>query len=132
MGERVGPADRLRSAALWVLNLSWFVPSTLAMTALYATVGSARVDGLTRAYCRAQLALLGNHYRHVVHPDALVERPMLFAANHVNHFDYITLYCATPHYKQGIELETHFRYPIYGRFMKLRGTIPVPEVTRCP
>ena len=34
---------------------------------------------------------------------------------------------ATPHFKQGIELETHFDYPFYGWFMKARGTIPVPK-----
>ncbi|MGB5195256.1 MAG: lysophospholipid acyltransferase family protein, partial [Polyangiales bacterium] len=37
------------------------------------------------------------------------------------------LYTATPHFKQGIELETHFDYPFYGWFMKARGTIPVPK-----
>jgi 1-acyl-sn-glycerol-3-phosphate acyltransferase len=37
------------------------------------------------------------------------------------------MYTATPHFKQGIELETHFEYPFYGWFMKARGTIPVPK-----
>jgi 1-acyl-sn-glycerol-3-phosphate acyltransferase len=39
----------------------------------------------------------------------------------------VALYTATPHFKQGIELESHFDYPFYGWFMKARGTIPVPK-----
>jgi 1-acyl-sn-glycerol-3-phosphate acyltransferase len=35
------------------------------------------------------------------------------------------MYDATPHFKQGLELEKHFEYPVYGWFMKQRGTIPV-------
>jgi 1-acyl-sn-glycerol-3-phosphate acyltransferase len=35
------------------------------------------------------------------------------------------MYCATPHFKQGVELEAHFRYPVYGRYMRSRGTIPI-------
>ena len=49
----------------------------------------------------------------------------MFFQNHVNHLDHCTMYCATPHFKQGVELEEHFRYPIYGRYMRSRGTIPV-------
>ena len=49
----------------------------------------------------------------------------MFFQNHVNHLDHCTAYCATRHFKQGVELEEHFRYPIYGRYMRSRGTIPV-------
>src|SRR4029077_215844 len=35
------------------------------------------------------------------------------------------MYAATPHFKQGVELEDHFRYPVYGAFMRSRGTLPV-------
>jgi len=35
------------------------------------------------------------------------------------------MYCATPHFKQGVELQEHFRYPVYGAYMRKRGTIPV-------
>jgi 1-acyl-sn-glycerol-3-phosphate acyltransferase len=41
--------------------------------------------------------------------------------------DGIGMNTVTPHFKQGIELETHFEYPFYGWFMKARGTIPVPK-----
>jgi 1-acyl-sn-glycerol-3-phosphate acyltransferase len=49
----------------------------------------------------------------------------VFAQNHINLLDHCTCYTSTPHFKQGIELSSHFKVPFYGRFMKQRGTIPV-------
>jgi 1-acyl-sn-glycerol-3-phosphate acyltransferase len=49
----------------------------------------------------------------------------MFAQNHVNLIDHCTVYDGTPHFKQGIELASHFELPFYGWFMKQRGTIPV-------
>jgi 1-acyl-sn-glycerol-3-phosphate acyltransferase len=61
----------------------------------------------------------------VVHERVDPQRAYVFMQNHVNHLDHCTLYCATPHFKQGVELEDHFRYPVYGAYMRRRGTIPV-------
>ena len=65
-------------------------------------------------------------WRSVVHPAVSEDEQYIFAQNHINHFDFVSMYPATRHYKQGLELETHFRYPVYGPFMESRGTIPVP------
>jgi 1-acyl-sn-glycerol-3-phosphate acyltransferase len=53
------------------------------------------------------------------------QRAYMFAHNHTNHYDFIFMHNATPHYKQGLELESHFKIPVYGWFMKARGGIPV-------
>jgi len=39
--------------------------------------------------------------------------------------DHCTVYAATPHFKQGVELASHFEVPFYGWFMRQRGTVPV-------
>ena len=54
----------------------------------------------------------------------------LFAQNHINLLDHVTMYPATPHFKQGIELESHFKIPVYGWFMKQRGTLGVKRGDR--
>jgi 1-acyl-sn-glycerol-3-phosphate acyltransferase len=53
-----------------------------------------------------------------------------FVSNHVNLFDPFVLYCATPQIIRGLELESHFRIPVYGWLMKRFGNVPVPDVNR--
>ena len=113
------------SAALWLAGLAWMLPWVSVIGTLNSWVGPERIDWMTRFYGRAQIALTGSRWRAHVHPDVDPNQPYLFAQNHTNHFDYLYLYPATPHFKQGLELESHFRYPIYGWAMKARGTIPV-------
>ena len=117
--------EKLRSAALWGAGLS-FMGSALGTMALVNTVlPSDRMEWLNRFYCRAQVALAGAKWRCVVHPDVDPSAAYMFCQNHTNHFDHVVLYDATPHFKQGLELEEHFKYPVYGTFMRNRGTIPV-------
>jgi 1-acyl-sn-glycerol-3-phosphate acyltransferase len=104
------------------------VPWTGTMTVLQLMgVHPRSIDGFGRFCSRVQLALTGSKLKIVVHPDVDAHSPYLFVQNHVNHFDFCTMYSSTPHFKQGIELASHFRYPIYGWLMKSRGTIPVRE-----
>jgi 1-acyl-sn-glycerol-3-phosphate acyltransferase len=118
------------STGLWTAGVAWLVPSLGAMTLVYKAVPAHRVNVLGRAYCRVQIALTGSRWRAVVHPDVDPNQPYIFAQNHTNHFDHVLLYNATPHFKQGLELESHFKYPFYGWFMKARGTIPVKKGQR--
>jgi 1-acyl-sn-glycerol-3-phosphate acyltransferase len=118
-------ADHAISAALWTAGLCWLVPvmSTMMVTAMF--VHPSRTEALSRLYCRGQVAATGARWRAVVDERVDPGKPYLFASNHVNLLDHVTMYCATPHFKQGLELESHFRIPVYGWFMRQRGTIPV-------
>jgi 1-acyl-sn-glycerol-3-phosphate acyltransferase len=118
-------ADVCMSGLLWGAGLLWLVPMMSVQMALYRRIDPRRLQWLERLYTRGQLALTGSRWRAVVHPSIDSGRAYVFFQNHVNHLDHCSLYCATPHFKQGIELEEHFRYPIYGQYMKRRGTIPV-------
>ncbi len=119
--------DQLVSAGLWGLGLSFLVPALGSMAAVYQVVPSHRVNILGKLYCKGQIALTGNRWRAVVDPAVDPNRPYIFAQNHTNHFDHVMLYNATPHFKQGLELESHFDIPFYGWFMKARGTVPVKK-----
>ena len=120
-----GSVAKLIAVGLWVLGLLWLVPMLFGMMLLSLVVPPWKTDWLNRLYCRGQLFLTGCKWRTEVHPDVDPNTPYLFAQNHINHFDHVVLYNATPHFKQGLELESHFSYPFYGWFMKSRGTIPV-------
>jgi 1-acyl-sn-glycerol-3-phosphate acyltransferase len=95
------------------------------MMASAAVLPPDRTEWLSRIYCRGQVAMTGARWKAVVDPAVDPARPYLFASNHVNLLDHVTMYCATPHFKQGLELESHFEIPVYGWFMRQRGTIPV-------
>lgn len=117
--------EKAVSVALWAVGVAWIVPVMGALMALQTFRRSDQVEWLNRLYCRGQVALTGSRWRAVVHPDVDPRRQYLFCQNHVNHFDHVTMYRATPHFKQGIELADHFEYPVYGWFMRQRGTIPI-------
>jgi len=117
--------DQITSIALWGAGLAWLVPMMSAQMALMSFFEPKRLEWLARLYTRGQIALTGSKWSAIVHPDIDPERPYLFFQNHTNHLDHCTLYPATPHFKQGVELDEHFSFPVYGWFMKKRGTIPV-------
>ena len=122
--------DRAISAGLWSAGLSWMVPNLVAQTAIFNMVPAHRVNWMGRLYCTGQIALTGSKWRAVVDPKVDPNQPYIFAQNHTNHLDHVMLYNATPHFKQGLELEAHFKYPVYGWYMKARGTIPVKKGQR--
>lgn len=129
-GDRRGDSTTLgevvKSVGTWGLGLSYMVPAMLGFTAAYKALGSHRVDSATRWYIRTQLDLLFVKWRAEVHPAVDPNRQYIFCQNHINHFDHLSMYNSTPHFKQGVELQSHFKYPVYGWFMEARGTVPVP------
>ncbi len=57
-------------------------------------------------------------------------RTCFLVSNHVNLFDPFVLYSTVPQFFRGLELESHFRIPVYGWLMKRFGNVPVPDVAR--
>ena len=45
-------------------------------------------------------------------------RTSIFVSNHVNLFDPFVLYGSVPQFMRGLELESHFRIPVYGWMMR--------------
>lgn len=124
--HELSAVDRLRSAALWGRGLAWLLPWTSSLIALNRTLGADRIQAANRLFCTGMLKTTGAKWKAVVDPAVKDDETYIFAQNHVNHLDFVTMHNATPHFKQGVELESHFRYPFYGWFMSSRGTIAVP------
>jgi 1-acyl-sn-glycerol-3-phosphate acyltransferase len=117
--------DHVASVGLWAAGVSWLVPLMGAQMVCHRVFGPDRIQWLERLYTRGQVLLTGSRWRAVVDPAIDPGRAYMFFQNHTNHLDHCTMYCATRHFKQGVELEEHFRYPVYGAFMRSRGTVPV-------
>lgn len=118
---------RLASLFIWVTAGGFLVFAVSLLTLLYQFVAPDRIQFLERWYCRIQLALTFNRQKYHAHAAIDPQVQYLFIQNHTSHLDFVAMYNATPHFKQGVELESHFDYPFYGWFMKARGTIPVPR-----
>jgi 1-acyl-sn-glycerol-3-phosphate acyltransferase len=125
-----GPLAAPIAVALWWVGLCWMAPMMLTMMLVALVVPPDRTEWLSRLYCRGQVALLLGRWRAVVDPAVDPGATYMFCQNHVNLLDHVTMYPATRHFKQGIELASHFRIPVYGWFMKQRGTIGVARGDR--
>ena len=125
-----GPLAYAMSGVLWGLGLGWLGTMMGVQMALYRWIPPERLQPLERLYTRGQIALTGSRWRAVVDPAVDPKRPYLFFQNHTNHLDHCAMYRATPHFKQGVELVDHFRYPVYGQYMRSRGTIAVERTRR--
>jgi 1-acyl-sn-glycerol-3-phosphate acyltransferase len=117
--------DRGVSAGLWAVNATWLATILGTIMVAQSFRRSDQLEWLNRLYCAGHMRLTGSRWRAFVDPSVDPNAVYMFCQNHVNHFDHCTMYNATPHFKQGLELESHFRIPFYGWFMKQRGTIPV-------
>jgi len=118
----------LRSVVLWTVSVLHFcvvVPLVLLVARL---IGWRRANPLLRLGCRNIIRFAGA--RLVTHvPEGFEATPptCFFASNHVNIFDPFVLYAALPRGFRGIELESHFKIPVYGWLMKNFGNVPVPD-----
>jgi 1-acyl-sn-glycerol-3-phosphate acyltransferase len=118
--------NRIASGIIWVLAGGFLLFALSFLTILYQFVKPDHIQFVERLYCKLQLALTFNRQTHHVHAGVDPDTQYIFIQNHTSLLDHIGMNTATPHFKQGVELETHFDYPFYGWFMKARGTIPVP------
>ncbi len=120
--------DRALSLLSWGTSATWLTGWTSVLTPLNYAIGgwTLPVQRLSQFFSRGMVASTFSRWNAWVHPEVRDDEQYIFVQNHVNHFDFITMYPATPHYKQGLELETHFKYPVYGWFMRSRGTVTVP------
>lgn len=117
----------IRSTFLWTLGVLHFVPVCTLLVILGAFVDPRHFDPLLRLFVRNQVRLTGA--RLVVHRAKRFdpERTCVFLGNHVNVFDPFVAYSAIPQFFRGLELESHFRVPVYGWLMNRFGNVPVPD-----
>jgi len=123
--EPRSPLQKVVGVCMWAPGLTWLMGGMGTLMLLQRFLPSHRLEKLTRIYTRGQIAAAFTSLDYVVHPDVDPATQYMFAQNHVNLLDHCTMYNATSHFKQGIELASHFEVPVYGWFMKQRGTIPV-------
>ncbi len=120
----------IRSGFLWALSVIHFfvVCSFLVFLAIF--IDPRKNDRAQRIFCRNVLRLAGVGFEVRRASGFDPQRTSFFIVTHVNLFDPFVLYSAIPQFLRGLELESHFKIPVYGWMMKRFGNVPVPDETR--
>ena len=119
-----------RSAWRWALSGGYFftVCPILIVRAIFAD--PRRNDGPQRMLSRNVVWLAGARVEVRCAPGFDPHRTSFFISNHVNLFDPFVLHSVIPQFLRGLELESHFRIPVYGWMMRRFGNVPVPDGVR--
>jgi 1-acyl-sn-glycerol-3-phosphate acyltransferase len=117
----------VRSAFLWaVCGVSFFLLcSFLILLGIF--IDPRKNDRPQRFLSRGVLRLAGVGFEVRRSPGFDPQRTCFLIANHVNLFDPFVVYSAIPQFVRGLELESHFKIPVYGWMMKRFGNVPVPD-----
>lgn len=117
----------VRSALLWAVSGIHFAIVCTFLVALGIFVDPRKNDWPQRAFFRNILRFAGVKFEVRRAPGFDPNRTSIFVCNHVNLFDAFVIYSAIPQFVRGFELESHFKFPIYGWMMGRFGNIPVPD-----
>jgi 1-acyl-sn-glycerol-3-phosphate acyltransferase len=116
-----------RSALLWAISGIHFAIVCTFLVVLGIFVDPRKNDSPQRVFFRNILRLAGVKFEVRRAPGFDPNRTSIFVCNHVNIFDAFVIYSAIPQFVRGFELESHFKFPIYGWMMGRFGNIPVPD-----
>ncbi len=115
-----------RSLFYWATCGVFFFGFCSFLVLLGIFVDPRKNDRPQRFLCRNVLRLAGVKFEVRRSPGFDPQRTSLFISNHVNLFDAFVVYSAIPQFVRGLELESHFKVPVYGWMMKRFGNVPVP------
>jgi 1-acyl-sn-glycerol-3-phosphate acyltransferase len=119
-----------RSVFRWALAALFFFSICPLLILLAIFVDPRGNDGPQRWLSRNVMRLAGTRVELQQSSGFDPNRVCFFVSNHVNLFDPFVLYSVVPQFIRGLELESHFRIPVYGWLMKRFGNVPVPETNR--
>ncbi len=120
----------VRSIFRWALSGLFFFSVCPVLILLGIFIDPRKNDAPQRWLSRTSVRLAGARVKVRRSPGFDPNRTCFFVSNHVNLFDPFVVYSVVPQFMRGLELESHFRVPVYGWLMKRFGNVPVPEVNR--
>jgi 1-acyl-sn-glycerol-3-phosphate acyltransferase len=122
--------DKIRSLGRWILATGFFFTVVPVLILIGIFIDPRKNDWPQRWMSRWTVRLAGGRVEVRKSPGFDPRRTCFLVSNHVNLFDPFVLYGVTPQFFRGLELESHFRIPVYGWLMKRFGNVSVPALTR--
>jgi 1-acyl-sn-glycerol-3-phosphate acyltransferase len=127
---KAGIGEIASSVLLWASSGLFFFTVCPVLILLGIFVDPRKNDAPQRWMCRMVAKLAGARVEVRASPGFDPKRTCFLISNHVNLFDPFVLYGVIPQFFRGLELESHFRIPVYGWLMKRFGNVPVPDANR--
>jgi 1-acyl-sn-glycerol-3-phosphate acyltransferase len=122
--------DLVLSFWLWTFSGVFFFTVVPVLILVGIFVDPKKNDRPQRWMSRWTVKLAGANVEVRKSPGYDPRRTCFLVSNHVNLFDPFVLYGVVPNFFRGLELESHFRIPVYGWLMKRFGNVPVPDISR--
>jgi 1-acyl-sn-glycerol-3-phosphate acyltransferase len=119
------PGDRLRSFLIWLIALPLFLYACVLVWLGSFVLRRRGLENLIKAGCRTVLLVCGIRVRVSGRENLAPGRQYVVMMNHVNFFDPLVFYAAFPGIARGVEEESHFRWPVYGRTIRRIGMFPI-------
>jgi 1-acyl-sn-glycerol-3-phosphate acyltransferase len=126
--SRIGEA--IVSFWMWLFSGVFFFTVCPVLIFIGIFVDPRKNDAPQRWLCRWVVKLAGATVQVSQSSGFDPQRTCFLVSNHVNLFDPFVLYGVVPQFFRGLELESHFRIPVYGWLMKRFGNVPVPDINR--
>ena len=115
----------VRCCLVWAVSCLHFFTVCTFLVFLGIFVDPRWNDWPQRVFCRNILRLAAVGFERRFAPGFDADQTSIFICNHVNIFDAFVVYCGIPQFVRGLELESHFKIPVYGWMMHRFGNIPV-------
>jgi 1-acyl-sn-glycerol-3-phosphate acyltransferase len=116
----------VRSGLQWLIGGTYFAVTALFFIVASFFVSSYKLDRLLWHMVGGLIFVLRGELR--VHGMEKLDpkKAYIFVSNHINSFDHYFIYRALKRPIRGVQKEAHFKWPIYGSFMRRMGIIPIP------
>jgi 1-acyl-sn-glycerol-3-phosphate acyltransferase len=115
----------LRSILCYAIGGLTFKLMALVIIALSMFFKQERIDPLIKRLCRIFIRSVGIRVTVEGGSQLHTGHRYLLYANHVNIFDPFLLEAYVPIFFRGVELASHFGWPLYGRMIRRIGNIPI-------
>lgn len=115
------------STVLYIIG--GFVFFTIGITVIFLThfFKPQQYDKIVKWLCRLLLRLMFIRVETIGKEKINPQKTYIFMANHVNIFDVFILNGYIPNFVRGVELESHFNWPIWGKVISRYGNIPISQ-----
>ncbi len=98
----------------------------LILVLIQSLLGNQKLfDPAIKFFCRLFPAVFGIKVKTIGLENFDSKKPHIIMANHVNIFDGFILYGYIPNFFRGVELESHFSWPVWGTITRRLGNIPI-------
>ena len=117
--------ERLRSYLIWIVALPVFLAVCVSIILGSFVLRGRALEAVLKTGCRALLIVCGVRVRTGGRENVVPGRQYIAMMNHINFFDPLVFQVAFPPALRGIEEESHFRWPVYGKTLSRLGMFPI-------